>query len=641
MLNKVFEPIKIGTMEVKNRLVVPPMVVNFANEDGTANERFIAYIEEKAKGGWGLIIPENYTMDPEAKGFLKLPGLWNDDQIESHKELTDKAHKHGAKIVVQINHAGRQTASAITGVQPVAPSPIPDPTIGETPKELSVEEIHEIVEKFGDAALRGKKAGFDGIEVHGSHGYLINQFMSPFSNKRTDEYGGNIQNRARFALEVIENMKKKIGEDFPLIYRMSVNELVEGGLTTEESKVIAMMLEESGVHAIHATNGVYASAQYIIPPAAVKHGWSSDISAEIKKVVSIPVITVGRVNDPLIAESILVAGKADLVSMGRASLADPYLPNKAKEGRLDEITRCIGCLQGCAGRNVLQLPVQCLVNPMTGNESEFKFEEAEDKKKVLIAGGGIAGMEVAIVAAKRGHEVHLYEKNNKLGGQWILAAVPPSKEELNTFTVWQKNQIEKLGVNVYLNTGLTEEIVEDMKPDTVIVATGAKPFVPNIPGKDQENVVIANDVLAGLKDVGANVVVIGGGAVGAETAAHLANHNKKVTIVEMMPEIAKGGEPAVNHFLFKDLEKNKVQILTNTSVKEILNNEVVIADKEGKQSKLENIDTVVMAIGSRTVNELAAKLEGKVEKVITIGDAVKVRKGFEAIDEGFRVGFEI
>ncbi|WBW97265.1 oxidoreductase [Oceanirhabdus sp. W0125-5] len=641
MLKKVFEPIKIGTMEIKNRFVVPPMVVNFANEDGTANERFIAYIEEKAKGGWGLIIPENYTMDPEAKGFLKLPGLWNDDQIASHKELTDRAHKHGAKIVVQINHAGRQTASAITGVQPVAPSPIPDPTIGETPKELTVEEIHEIVEKFGDAALRGKKAGFDGIEVHGSHGYLINQFMSPFSNKRTDEYGGTIQNRARFALEVIENMKKKIGEDFPIIYRMSVNELVVGGLTTEESKVIAMMLEEAGVHAIHATNGVYASAQYIIPPAAVKHGWSSDISAEIKKVVSIPVITVGRVTDPLIAESILAAGKADLVSMGRASLADPHLPNKAKEGKLEEITRCIGCLQGCAGRNVKQLPVQCLVNPMTGNESEFKLEEAEDKKKVLIAGGGVAGMEAAIVAAKRGHEVHLYEKNKKLGGQWILAAVPPSKEELNTLTVWQKTQLNKLGVNINLNTALTEEIVEDMKPDTVIVATGAKPFVPNIPGKDQENVVIANDVLAGLKEVGTNVVVIGGGLVGAETAAHLANHGKKVTIVEMLPEIVQGGEPAVNYFLFKDLEKNNVQILTNTSVKEILNNEVVIADKEGIESKLENIDSVVMAIGSRPVNELASKLEGKVEEVITIGDAVKVRKAFEAIDEGFRVGLQI
>lgn len=641
MLKKVFEPIKIGTMEVKNRFVVPPMVVNYANEDGTASERFIAYIEEKAKGGWGLIIPENYTMDPDARGFVKLPGLWNDDQIESHKELTERVHKHGAKIVVQINHAGRQTASMITGVQPVAPSPIADPTIGETPKELTVQEISEIVEKFGDAALRAKKAGFDGVEIHGSHGYLINQFMSPFSNKRTDEYGGTIQNRARFALEVIENMKKKVGEDFPIIYRMSVNELVEGGLTTEDSKVIAMLLEEAGVNAIHATNGVYASAQYIIPPAAVKHAWSSDITAKIKKVVSIPVITVGRVTDPLIAESILASEKADLVSMGRASLADPHLPNKAKEGRFEDIIHCIGCLQGCAGRNVQQLPVKCLANPMTGNESEIKIEEAKDKKKVLIAGGGVAGMEAAIVAAKRGHEVNLFEKNSKLGGQWILAAVPPSKEELNTLTVWQKTQLKKLDVNVYLNTSLTEEAVESMKPDAVIVATGAEPFVPNIPGKDLDSVVIANDVLAGLKDTGANVVVIGGGLVGAETAAHLANHGKKVTIVEMLPEIVKDGEPAVKYFLFKDLEQNKVQILTNTSVKEILNASVVIADKEGNESKLENVDTVVMAVGSKPINTLAEKLKDKVKEVITVGDAVRVRKALEAVEEGFRAGLQI
>ncbi|MTI67389.1 MAG: FAD-dependent oxidoreductase [Firmicutes bacterium] len=641
MLKKVFEPIKIGTMEVKNRFVVPPMVVNYVNEDGTVSERFIAYFEEKAKGGWGLIIPENYTVCPDARGFIKLPGLWNDEQIESHKELTERVHKHESKIVVQINHSGRQTASMITGVQPVAPSPIADPTIGETPKELTVKEIHEIVEKFGDAALRAQKAGFDGVEVHGAHGYLINQFMSPFSNKRTDEYGGNIRNRARFALEVIENIKRKVGKDFPIMYRMSVNEFVEGGLTTEDSKVIAMMLEKAGISAIHASNGVYATAQYIIPPAAVKHAWSSDFAGEIKKVVSIPVITAGRVTDSLIAESILGAGKADLVSMGRASLADPHLPKKVKEGKFEDIISCIGCVQGCAGRSMKQLPVKCLVNPMTGNESEIKIEEAKNKKKVFVAGGGVAGMEAAIVSAKRGHEVHMYEKNSKLGGQWILAAVPPSKEELNTLTVWQKDQLKKLDVNVYLNTSLTEEIVKDMEPDVVIVATGAEPFIPNIPGKDLDSVVTANDVLAGLKDTGTNVVVIGGGLVGTETAAHLANHGKRVTIVEMFPEIVKDGEPAVKHFLLKDLEQNKVQILTNTSVKEILNNTVIIADEASNETRLENVDTVVMAIGSRSVNTLAEKLKDKVKEVITVGDAVEVRNALKAVDEGFRAGLQI
>jgi len=628
-------------MEIKNRLVVPPMVMNYANEDGTANERFIAYLEEKAKGGWGLIIPENYIMDPDARGFVKLPGLWKDEQIASHKELTDRIHKHGAKVVVQINHAGRQTSRMITGVQPVAPSPIPDPTIGEMPRALSAEDILELIAKFGDAALRAKKAGFDGVEIHGSHGYLINQFMSPFSNKRTDEYGGNIRNRAKFALEIIRDMKNKVGDDFPIIYRMSVNELVEGGLTTEESKIVAMMLEEAGIHAIHATNGVYASAQYIIPPAAVKHGWSSDISAEIKKVVSIPVITVGRVTDPLTAESILTSEMADLVSMGRASLADPHLPNKAKEGKFDDIVSCIGCLQGCAGRNVQQLPVQCLVNPMTGNESEFKLEQTKDKKKVLVAGGGIAGMEAAIVAANRGHDVHLYEKSEVLGGQWLIAAVPPSKEELNALTVWQKKKIKELGVNIYLNTELTKAIVESEKPDAVIVATGATPVIPNIPGKDKALVVSANDVLNGIKDTGENVLVIGGGSVGAETAAHLVNHGKKVIIVEALPEIVKDSEPAVKYFLLEDLRKNNVQVLKNTIVKEIFDNTVLVHEIEGNERLLENVDSVVVAVGSKSVNELTNELKEIVGEVIQIGDAVSVRKGFEAMDEGFRVAMSL
>lgn len=371
MLEKIFEPIEIGSMQVKNRFVMPPMVVNYVNEDGTANETLIAYLEERAKGGWGLIIPENYTVAYNARGFAKLPGLWNDEQILSHKELTKRIHAYGAKIVAQINHAGRQTSSATAGVQVVAPSAIACPIIGEIPKALTIEEINAIVEQFGDTALRAKKAAFDGIEIHGAHGYLINQFMSLSSNKRRDEYGGNIQNRARFALEIIKNIQSKVGVDFPIIYRMSANEFVEEGLTTQDSKHIAILLEKAGVHALHVSNGVYASVQYIIPDVNMEAGWSTDIASEIKSVVSIPVITVGKINDPLLAESILVSGKADLVAMGRAALADPHLPNKVKEGRITEIIKCTACLKGCSGRNAQQLPVRCMVNPNTGNEAKL------------------------------------------------------------------------------------------------------------------------------------------------------------------------------------------------------------------------------------------------------------------------------
>ncbi|MGY0615572.1 oxidoreductase [Vibrio sp. FJH11] len=640
MLNHVFSPISIGNMVVKNRLVVPPMVSNYANEDGTCTEQFISYHEEKAKGGWGLIIVEDYKINPEAGGFVKLPGLWDDSQIESHKQLTERVHQHGAKIAAQIYHAGRETCAEITGVQPVAPSAIPDPVVNAMPRELSVDEIQQLVEQFGDTALRAKNAGFDAVEIHGAHGYLVNQFMSPFSNKRIDQYGGTILNRARFALEIIANIRSKVGTDFPLIYRMSVNEFVEGGLTTEDSKVISMLLENAGIDLIHASNGVYASTETIIPPTAVGHAWSANISEELKKVVSIPVIAVGRINDPLIAESVLRSKQADMISMGRGSLADPHLPNKAQAGQFDDIIRCIGCLQGCIQRNAQQLPIKCLVNPMTGHESERQVTPASREKKVFIIGGGIAGMEAAIVAAQRGHKVEIYEKNSRLGGQWVLAAIPPTKEELGSFTVWQVNQLNKLGVIVHLNTELTLDMIRNNQPDSVIIATGASPFVPNIPGKDLNHVLTANDILQGSAQAGKRVVVIGGGLVGSETAAHLANHGHDVSIVEMNSDIFVGTPSATKHYLMKDLQHHNVAILTNTQVKEI-HNDAVIVDNNGQLQTLAVIDNVVMAIGSRPVSFSVQELEQYVSEIVTIGDAQKVRKAMEAVEEGYLAGLAL
>ncbi|ANQ28828.1 NADH:flavin oxidoreductase [Vibrio natriegens] len=640
MLNHVFSPISIGNMVVKNRLVVPPMVSNYANEDGTCTEQFISYHEEKAKGGWGLIIVEDYKINPEAGGFVKLPGLWDDSQIESHKQLTERVHQHGAKIAAQIYHAGRETCAEITGVQPVAPSAIPDPVVNAMPRELSVEEIQQLVEQFGDTALRAKKAGFDAVEIHGAHGYLVNQFMSPFSNKRIDQYGGTILNRARFALEIIANIRSKVGSDFPLIYRMSVNEFVEGGLTTEDSKVISMLLENAGIDLIHASNGVYASTETIIPPTAVGHAWSANISEELKKVVSIPVIAVGRINDPLIAESVLRSKQADMISMGRGSLADPHLPNKAQAGQFDDIIRCIGCLQGCIQRNAQQLPIKCLVNPMTGHESERQITPASREKKVFIIGGGIAGMEAAIVAAQRGHKVEIFEKNSRLGGQWVLAAIPPTKEELGSFTVWQVNQLNKLGVIVHLNTELTLDMIRDSQPDSVIIATGASPFVPNIPGKDLNHVLTANDILQGSAQAGKRVVVIGGGLVGSETAAHLANHGHDVSIIEMNSDIFVGTPSATKQYLMKDLQHHNVAILTNTQVKEI-HNDAVVVENDGQLQTLAAIDNVVMAIGSRPVSFSVEDLEQHVSEIVTIGDAQKVRKAMEAVEEGYLAGLSL
>ncbi|EIJ81364.1 NADH:flavin oxidoreductase/NADH oxidase [Bacillus methanolicus PB1] len=640
MLEKLFEPIKIRELEVKNRLVVPAMVMNYCNTDGTATERYIAYHEARAEGGWGLIITEATAIDEHGKGFHNMAGLWSDDQIESHAKLAERVHQHGGKIAVQLYHAGRQTGSQITGVQPIAPSPIKDPTIDEIPHELTKAEIKELIEKYGDAALRAKKAGYDAAEIHGGHGYLINQFLSPFSNKRTDEYGGTIMNRTRFAVEIVENVRKKVGNDFPILFRISMEEFVEGGLTIEDTKVIARILEQAGVDAINCSAGVYKTMQYVIQPAAVPHAFMVDLAAEIKKVVTIPVIAVGRINDPFIAESVLLSEKADLIAMGRASLADPDFPNKVKEGKLDEIIQCIGCVQGCIGRLIKGLDVKCLVNPLTGKENEFTVKPANEKKKVFVAGGGIAGMQSAIIAARRGHEVHLYEKDDNLGGQWLLAAVPPNKAELNTFTIWQKNQLDKWGVHFHLKSELNENIVENEKPDAVIIATGAKPFVPNIPGVHLPEVVIAQDVLSGKKDVGQSVVVVGGGLVGAETAAHLANHGKKVVIIEMLNEIVKDGEPSVKHFLFKDLQEHNVEIITSAKVKEIKQGSITI-EKDNDLREIGNIDSVVIAVGSKSENALKEKLQGKVDNIITVGDAIKVRKAIEAVEEGYEAGLAV
>ena len=358
----VFTPISVGNIKLKNRLVVSPMVTVYCDQDGMATERLIAYHEAKAKGGWGMIVVEDYAVDPLGRGFWT-PGLWKDEQIESHKKLVDRIHKYNTKIIAQIYHCGRQTSSAIIGAQPVSASPLPCPILGEIPRELSIPEIKKIINQFGDTALRAKKAGFDGVEVHGAHGYLIAQFMSKYSNKRVDEYGGSLKHRIKFPLEIIENIREKCGPDFMIGFRISGDDKVPGGRTIEETKAIAIELEKKGVDLLHVSVGTYESVWSIIPPMNINPGWIVDYAAEVKKVVNIPVMTVGRINDPFLAESILLSGKADLIAMGRASLADPELPNKFASGNFDDINHCIGCQQGCLEILFANEPIRCLVNP--------------------------------------------------------------------------------------------------------------------------------------------------------------------------------------------------------------------------------------------------------------------------------------
>lgn len=638
MFKATFKPGKIGNLEIKNRLIVPAMLTEFAAEDGRLTERYIRYYEEKARGGWGLIICEDNVIEPRGAGFKCIPGVWSDEMMTEHVELVKRVHSSGAKIALQVYHAGRQSHSSIIGERPVAPSAIQDPILPETPRELETAEVEELVEKFAQAVRRGKGAGYDAVELHGAHGYLINQFVSPFSNKRTDQYGGNFNNRMRFPLEIIKRAKELVGDDYPIIYRISAEELVEGGLTIEDTKTISIELEDAGIAAIHASGGVYKSNASLCAPTSMQTAVFSDFAKQIKKVVDIPVITVNKIIYPEVVESLLREGKADFVAMGRASIADPYLPKKAQEGRLDEILHCIGCRQGCWSHLLQNKPISCMVNPLTGKEEEYAIKPAETKKKVMVIGGGPVGMQAAIVAAKRGHDVTLYEKGDRLGGQWLQAAVPPGKELLNSLTVWQKGELERAGAKVALNREVTEELIQQESPGHIIAATGSQAIVPPIPGVDKPIVHTSEEVLNGQLDLAGNIIIIGGGLVGVETAQHIAVHNQKVTIVEMLPEIAAEMEGGAKHFTLESLKSNDVAIYANTKVVEIKDDSVVVETADGPLEI--PADLIVLAVGSTPNNQLAGKVSDQIPTSV-IGDAVLVGKALEGINTAYAVALEI
>jgi 2,4-dienoyl-CoA reductase-like NADH-dependent reductase (Old Yellow Enzyme family)/thioredoxin reductase len=640
-LTHMFAPLQIRNLTIRNRFMVSPMVMNYCTADGHATETYIAYHEERAKGGWGLIVTEDCAVDPAGKGFKYLAGLWDDSQIAGQAELTRRVHAHGASIIAQIYHSGRQSKRAVIEADTVAPTAITCPSTLEMPRELALDEVELIVEQFGDAALRAKKAGFDGVEIHGGHGYLVAEFMSSYSNKRFDRYGGSLWNRARFPLEIVQNVRRKCGDDFVIQFRISGDELVPGGRTIEDTKVIVRLLQEAGVDSFDLTVGTDGSHFTQVPAPAMAHGWIVDFAAEVKKVVDVPVFTVGRINDPLIAESIVASGKADGVAMGRGSLADPELPNKAKEGRFEDIIQCTACMQGCVGRVLAQLPVRCVLNPRTGRENEFAINPAPEKKRVFIAGGGPAGMEAAIVAAQRGHDVTLFEKDTRLGGQYYLASIPPMKGEISSFLAWQVHTMNELGVTVRMGTPLTADTVREQKPDAVIVATGSRPAPSKIAGITSSLVVPAADVLEGKVNVGENVAVIGGGMIGCETANHLAHHGKKPTIIEMLSDLAPEEPRDMKRFLMESLNDREVAIYTDSTVTAVGADGSITISQKGQSLTLTGFESVVLAGGIQPVNSLKDELEGSVDSIQVVGDAIAVRTVFEAIEEGYEAALKI
>lgn len=649
-LRKLFSPIRIGKMEVRNRIAMAPVTTGWAPADGTFPDRMIDYFEARAKGGVGLIMCETVTVDESFPYIMQSIGLWADHLIPGFKRFVDAVHAHGAKVAPQISHPGPESFSFLKGIQPVGPSPILCKLSGQICRELATEEIAPIVEQYGEAARRAREAGCDAIELHAAHSYMLaGSFLSPLRNKRTDAYGGNVDGRLTFLLDILASIGRKAGRDFPIILRLSGDEYLPGGRDLRDTQYIAPKLVEAGVDAFEVSAGVEPELMWrIIPPMGTPFGLNLPIAAAIKQVVDVPVMVVGRINDPRLAEDMLRNRHADMAVMGRALVADPELPNKASEGRFEDIVPCTGCSMGCVGEQMKLRSMTCVINPTVGREKEMAIVPAAKPRKVLVAGGGPGGLEAARVAAVRGHQVTLCEKEAKLGGQLNLAAVAPMKQEISLWTRYLSVQAEKAGVRVNLNKLVTSDLVESMKPDVLVVATGGTGVIPPIPGADRAKVIHAHDVLAGkLGIMRGKVVVIGGGVVGCEVADVLAdsaenpmNACNAITIVEMVDDIAVDQVPSAKMLLTARLREKGVRTITSATVKEITEDGVVIAI-DGREETLSGMTHIVLSCGTKPVDDLSSKLKGGVPEVYVIGDAKEARSALEAIAEGARIGRQI
>jgi 2,4-dienoyl-CoA reductase-like NADH-dependent reductase (Old Yellow Enzyme family)/thioredoxin reductase len=633
---RLFQPGRIGSLQLKNRLIMPPMATNYASKEGEVTDRQIAYYEERAKGGVGLIIVEFSCVDtPVGKGMVRQIAIDDDKFIPDLNRLAGAIKRHGAGAAIQIHHAGRQTTSRITGDQPVAPSPVAGR--GDPPRELTLDEIAALIQRFGEAVERAKKAGFDGVEIHGAHGYLISQFLSPLSNQRQDAYGGSLENRARFLLEVIKAARTRVGKDYPLWCRLSAVEIgAEGGITVEETQTVARLAEEASVDAIHVSAHQVGPARR--PPMAQPTCYFVPWAKAIKEVVSVPVIAVSRI-PPELAEDVIRDGKADFVSIGRQLLVDPYLPQKAAAGKIEDIRPCICCLTCLDSVNRSREGVRCVVNPTLGRERESELKKAESPKKVVVVGAGPGGMEAARVAALRGHKVVLFDEGGELGGQLILATKPPYKDTLELFRQYLIRQVSKAGVELRLRQKFTPGMVDDLKPDVIILAAGLKPFLPQIPGIESRNVIQASEVLLGA-NTGDRVAVIGGELVGCETALLLIDKGKKVTIMRRGPKLATKIHRFIREPMLDRLRYKGANILTGVEYQEITDAGVVIKTATGEKKVIE-ADTVVLAAGSTPNNDLVEALRGKVDRLIPVGDCVEPRSIMEAVEEGFKAGLAI
>lgn len=638
--NHLFSPIDIGPIHIKNRIFMSPMHPNLSESpNGHYTKRYIAYFQERAKNGVGLImtghVKAERNIDPYPCAY-KFPCLDKNDEIKYFKELTEAVHLYGAKIAVELSAGtGRIADSLVDGYIPGSASSVPMlymPNIKT--RELTKDEIKGLVKAYGVAAANAKKAGFDIIYVHAS-AYLLDQFLTPAWNHRTDEYGGSIENRMRFMMECIDSARAAVGDRFPLIAGFSMEQGIPDGKTEEDCIAIAKALEDKGILALHVRDGAYDTMNLMIPSNMNAKQICVDYAAKIKAAVHIPVLADGALLTPDVCESVISDGKLDMAGIGRPLLADPEWIIKAREGRLEDIRPCLRCME-CLNRVSLGLYSGCSVNPVMGREYEGSQGKTQISKNVLVIGGGQAGALAALYASQRGHHVTLAESSDNIGGHMLEGSMPSFKSETRVYLEWIKHQLEKSDIDVRTGVVADKAFVDGIHPDAVIVATGSKPTKPPVPGIDNANVRLATDVLRDGSGVGQKVVIIGAGLVGCETAIALRQAGKDVTLVEMLPNIGQEIIMLAKFPILKSIFGSGIVCKTDTALQKVTDTGVVVMDKE-KQTEEIPADTVIIATGLKSENALYDELAADYSEVYLIGDASKPRKFIDANREAYSV----
>lgn len=660
--SKLFSPIKIGSITIKNRFAMAPMgPLGLADASGGWNQRGIDYYVERAKGGTGLIITGvtffDQVVEKQDPTTVPNPLYKPVNFVKTSREMTERIHAYGSKIFLQLSGGfGRVTIPTNVGdIPPIAPSAIPHRWLDKTCRAITVDEIHAIVKQFGEAAFHAKRAGFDGVQIHAVHeGYLIDQFAISMFNQRTDEYGGSLENRLRFAKEIVEEIKKTCSDDFPVTLRFSLKSMIkdwrvgalpgedfeEKGRDTEEGLKAAKLLESYGYDALDTDVGTYDAWWWNHPPMYQKKGLYREYCKMVKEVVDIPVFCAGRMDNPDMALEAIENGECDVIDLGRPLLADPDYCNKLRCGKITQIRPCISCHEGCMGRVASYSLINCAVNPQAARERVNAYVPIFKKKKVLIVGGGVAGCEAARVLAIRGHQPVVYEKGSRLGGNLIPGGAPDFKEDDIALADWYTNELNRLGVHVRLNTELNEEEIKAMDYDTVILATGSKPKVFSL--GDDSHTYTAEQVLLKQKDAGKKTVVVGGGLVGCETALWLAQNGIHVTIVEALDKVMAVNGPlcaANKEMLEALLPFNGVEIITGAKVTEFANGEVKVDTKEGSKTIMS--DSVILSVGYKEENTLYNNLQFDIPDLYLLGDAKKVSNIMYAIWDAFEVANHI